>query len=49
VAAFGGLKKFKMGAVAMVTKVPNGCQIKKSSDSEDFFILAAILDSKWPP
>jgi hypothetical protein len=32
VAAFGGggLKKFKMAAVAMVTKVQNGCQIKKN-------------------
>jgi hypothetical protein len=32
VAAFGGLKKFKMVAVAMVTKVQNGGQIQKSSD-----------------
>ena len=33
-AAFGGLKKFKMAAVgvAMVTKVQNGRQIQKSSD-----------------
>jgi hypothetical protein len=29
---FGGLEKFKMAAVAMVTKVQNGCQIQKSSD-----------------
>jgi hypothetical protein len=33
---------------------PKCTQIKKSSDlgeiwSEDFFILVAILDSKWPP
>jgi hypothetical protein len=28
VAAFGVEKKFKMAAVAMVTKVQNGCQIK---------------------
>jgi hypothetical protein len=32
VAAFGGLKKFKMAAIAMVTKVQNGRQIQKSSD-----------------
>ena len=32
VAAFGGLKQFKMAAVAMVTKVQNGRQIQKSSD-----------------
>jgi hypothetical protein len=33
VAAFGGLKKFKMAAaVAMVTKVQNGRQIQKCSD-----------------
>jgi hypothetical protein len=28
----GGLKKYKMAAVAMVTKVQNGHQIQKSSD-----------------
>jgi hypothetical protein len=28
----GGLKKYKMAAVAMVTKVQNGRQIQKSSD-----------------
>jgi hypothetical protein len=28
VAAFGGLNKFKMASVAMVTKVQNGCRIK---------------------
>jgi hypothetical protein len=32
VAAFGDLNKFKMVAVAMVTKVQNGHQIQKSSD-----------------
>jgi hypothetical protein len=32
VAAFGGVEKFKMAAVAMVTKIQNGHQIKKSSD-----------------
>jgi hypothetical protein len=32
VAAFGGLKKFNMAAVAMVTNVQNGRQIQKSSD-----------------
>jgi hypothetical protein len=32
VAAFGGLKIFKMAAVAMVTKVQNGHQIQKSFD-----------------
>jgi hypothetical protein len=32
VAAFGGLKNFKMAIVAMVTKVQNGSQIQKSSD-----------------
>jgi hypothetical protein len=32
VAAFGWMKKFKMVAVAMVTKVQNGRQIQKSSD-----------------
>jgi hypothetical protein len=32
VAAFGGLTKFKMAAVAMVTKEQNGRQIQKSSD-----------------
>jgi hypothetical protein len=33
VAAFGGgLNKFKMVAIAMVTKVQNGHQIQKSSD-----------------
>ena len=30
--SFWGLKKFKMAAVAMVTKVQNGHQIQKSSD-----------------
>jgi hypothetical protein len=29
---WGGLKKFKMVAVVMVTKVQNGRQIQKSSD-----------------
>jgi hypothetical protein len=34
VAAFvGGLEKFKMAAVAMVTKVQNGRQIQKSYHS----------------
>jgi hypothetical protein len=32
VAAFKGLKKFKMAAIAMVTKEQNGRQIQKSSD-----------------
>jgi hypothetical protein len=32
VAAFWGLKKFKMAATAMVTKVQNGHQIQKSSN-----------------
>jgi hypothetical protein len=32
VAAFGELKKFKMAAVVMATKVQNGRQIQKSSD-----------------
>jgi hypothetical protein len=30
--SFWGLKKLKMAAVAMVTKVQNGHQIQKSSD-----------------
>jgi hypothetical protein len=32
VAAFGVLKKFKMAAVAMVTKVQNDHQMQNSSD-----------------
>jgi hypothetical protein len=34
---FGGLEKFKMAAVAMVTKVQNGCQIQKSSDLSEIW------------
>jgi hypothetical protein len=30
--SFWGVEKFKMAAVAMVTKIQNGRQIKKSSD-----------------
>jgi hypothetical protein len=32
-----GLEKFKMAAVAMVTKVQNDCQIQKSSDLGDIW------------
>jgi hypothetical protein len=42
VAAFGGLKKFKMAAVAMVTKVQNGRQIQKSSDLGEIW-----FPSRW--
>jgi hypothetical protein len=36
VAAIRGLKKFKIAAVAMVTKVKNGNQIQKYSDLAKF-------------
>jgi hypothetical protein len=42
VAAFGGLKKFKMAAVAMVTKVQNGPQIKKSSDLGEIWFSSRL-------
>jgi hypothetical protein len=34
--SFWGVDKFKMAAVAMVTKVQNGRQIQKSSDLAKF-------------
>ena len=38
----GGWKKFKMAAVAMVTKVQNGCQIQKSSDLGEIWFPSRI-------
>jgi hypothetical protein len=42
VAAFGGLNKFKMATVAMVTKVQNGRQIQKSSDLGEIWIPSRL-------
>jgi hypothetical protein len=42
VAAFVGLKKFKMATVAMVTKVQNGRQIQKSSDLGEIWIPSRL-------
>jgi hypothetical protein len=39
---WGGLKKFKMAAVAMVTKAQNGCQIQKSSDLGEILFLSRL-------
>jgi hypothetical protein len=42
VAAFGGLNKFKMVAVAMVTNVQNGHQIQKSSDMDEMWFPSKL-------
>jgi hypothetical protein len=38
----GGLKKFKMAAVAMVTKVQIGHQIQKSSDLSEIWFPSRL-------
>ena len=43
---FGGLEKFKMAAVAMVTKVQNGCQIQKSSDLGEIWFPSRLWCSE---
>jgi hypothetical protein len=37
-----GLEKFKMAAVAMVTKVQNGHKIQKSSDLGEIWFLSRL-------
>ena len=48
-AAIRGLKKFKIAAVAMVTKVQNGHQIQKSSDLAKFGFQVDYDVANWYP
>jgi hypothetical protein len=43
VADFGGVeKKFKMAAIAIVTKIQNGRQIQKSSDLGEIWLPSRL-------
>ena len=52
--SFWGVEKFKMAAVAMVTKVQNGRQIQKSSDLGEIwfpsrFLCWELISMVWEP